>query len=87
MSFIPRRHAANTSMVRLWFRSRARGATRKQADGDRQRIGINRPGCAQAVSVFCFESATWQAPQVVRGKPIPGRNEVITHEVESAGPG
>jgi hypothetical protein len=31
-------------------------------------------------------SATWQAPRVARGKPIPGRNEVFTHEVESAGP-
>jgi len=35
-----------------------------QADGDRQRIGINRPGCSQSVSVFSVASSTWQAPRV-----------------------
>jgi hypothetical protein len=28
-----------------------------------KRIGTNRPGCSQAVSVYWFTSATWQAPR------------------------
>ena len=35
---------------------------------------------------LCFTSATWEAPRVGRGKRIPSRNDVITHEVESASP-
>ena len=44
-----------------------------------KRIGTNRPGCSQVVSVYCFASATWQAPRVGRGQPIRSRNGVITH--------
>ena len=40
-----------------------------------KRIGTNRPGCSQAVSVYWFTSATWQAPRVGRGQPIRSRME------------
>ena len=53
---------------------------------DRQRIGINHPGCSQSVSVSSLASQPGKPRGSGEVKPIPSRNEVITHEVESAGP-